>query len=81
MAEDSTYIVGPKNLLKNLTDGNRGQVLLSLDGTQMLLENVPAKFEHLVDQVPMVTMMTESEVKTYLVENQADWLELTEEQI
>jgi hypothetical protein len=68
------YIVGPTNLLQNLTDDNMGDVLTSLDGTLMLLENLPAKFEHLAAHVPLVTMMTHSEVLQYWEDNKADWV-------
>jgi hypothetical protein len=73
MAKDSTYVVGPKNLLKNLTGDNLGAVMTSNDGTLMLLENVPAKFESLVGQVPLVTMMTESEAQDYKKANLDEW--------
>lgn len=68
-----TYIRGPFNLLKNLTDGNMGVVLTNLAGTEMLLENVASKFEHLVEHIPLVTFMTQQEAAQYLQDNKADW--------
>ena len=69
------YIVGPVNLLKNLTDGNMGVPLTSLDGTLMLLENLPAKFAHLAEHVPLITLMTHAEALQFKKDNKADWEE------
>jgi len=67
------YIIGPVNLLENLTDGNMGAVRYSLDDTKMLLENLPEKFDHLAAHVPMITTFTHEEVLAYLAENESDW--------
>ena len=65
MAKDSLYVVGPVNLLEGLLNNpnfnNRGEVRYSLDNTQILLEEEESKFSTVVDKIPLITTMTESE--------------------
>jgi len=75
------YIIGAEGLLKNLTDGNMGAVRYSVDGTKMLLENYPEKFEDVVANNPTVLTFTHEEVLAYLQDNYDEWHEPFDEQV
>lgn len=77
MAKDSTYVVGPKNLLEGLLNNpgfnNRGGVRYSVDGSQILLEEDGSKFVEALTHKPDVQEFTEEEIVAYLQENVSDW--------
>ena len=79
MAIDSTYVVGPKNLLEGLLNNpgfnNRGAVRYSLDDTQILLEEDGSKFDGVLEHQPQITLMTEAEAVQFLNDNKSDWQE------